>query len=506
VKDRLGQGLLIMVNVFNVSAFFIVLREVLEACLVVGIVIAYLHKTGSTHLCKWVWIGAAAGVLLSGIIGIALTVVYYTKGVAKFTGKTEQYFEAVMFTIAAALLTWMIMWMLKMGKSLRGKIEANLDKSLDQDSRKAKVGIASLIFVQCFREGIETFVFLFGVQESTSGTEVDTSFWKGIILPGLLGVVVAVAIAYFVFRGLLSFDIQYILFLSSIILMFFAAGLTTRAFHELQETQALGAYEDDNRESTWWNAAMWSTKACCNSSSNEFFATLKALFGYSHSPTFVHVVGYVGFWLIVLPLLAWFYWETISSARNKIANYARGMAGIAVICFLIGFIYAVSHPTWTGILTTGLGLLFSTVACLALFDMLVNKVAAIKTRRKAILLATSTLFGLLAILGTILPIVQMSCLDKACRLPKFYYWGLILNQSWLDTADTPTKTAFKAVAVLTVSICITLVFLGGITFVLYLFAKNVGADGNYVYEDMHHLDMDDSVGHAPNQLTADTMA
>jgi high-affinity iron transporter len=496
-----------MTNIFNVSAFFIVLREVLEACLVVGIVIAYLHKTGSTHLCKWVWFGAASGVVLSGIIGIALTIVYYTKGVAKFAGKTEQYFEAVMFAIAAVLLTWMILWMLRMGRNLRGKIETNLDQTLDQDARKAKLGIFLLIFVQCFREGVETFIFLFGAQASESGAEIDTSSWKGIVIPGLLGLVVAVGIAFFVFRGLLTFDIQYILFLSSIILMFFAAGLTTRAFHELQETQALGAYEDgDNLESRWWNASLWSIKSCCDSSDNEFFATLKALFGFSDSPTFVHVASYVGFWLIILPLLAWFYWESITSARNKIANYARGMAGTAFFCFLIGFIYAVSHPTWTGIVTTVWGLLLSIVACLALFDMLVNRVTPIKTHRKAILLATCILFSMLVIFASILPIVQMSCLDKSCRLPKFYYWGLILNRDWLDTADTASDTAFKAVAVLTLSICVTLVFVGGLSFVLYLFAIHVGSDGNYIYEDMHSLGIEEEIGHTPNHLAEHTMA
>jgi high-affinity iron transporter len=128
---------------------------VLGACLVIGIVIAYLRSTGSTHLCKWVLYEAGAGVALSGTIGIALTIVYYTRGVAKFAGQTKEYIEAVAFIIAAALLTWMILWMMRMGKNPRGKLESYLDCTLDKDPGRTKWAIFVLIFVQCFREGLE---------------------------------------------------------------------------------------------------------------------------------------------------------------------------------------------------------------------------------------------------------------------------------------------------------------------------------------------------------------
>jgi high-affinity iron transporter len=203
--------------------------------MVISNFIAYLRRTGSTHLCKWLWYGVGAGVALSGIIGIALTIVYYTRDVAKFPGQTKEYFEAVAFIIAAALLTWIILWVMRMGNNLRGKLESDLDHTIDKDPGRKKWAVFVLIFVQCFREGLDTFQFLFGAQASDSGPVIASNGWKGIIIPGLLGLIVSAGIAYFVFRGLLNFDIQYILILSSTIDMFFAAGLTTGALHELRE-------------------------------------------------------------------------------------------------------------------------------------------------------------------------------------------------------------------------------------------------------------------------------
>jgi high-affinity iron transporter len=471
-----------MVNVFNVSAFFIVLREVLEACLVVGIVIAYLQKTGATHLQPTVWISAGLGVALSAVIGIAFTVVYYTKSKAIFSGKGEQMFECVTFLLAAALLTWMIVWMLRVGKDLRGKIEQDVNQRIEGESGRAKWAIFFLIFVQVFREGIETFIFLFGAR-SESSSVVDKSAWKGIILPGIIGLMVAIAIAYFVFRGLLTFDIQSVFLVSSIILMSFAAGLTSRAFHELQETGYIGDFEVDNIEKDWWNAAMWTTSGCCNHEENQFFATLNVLFGYVDSPSFVQFIGYFGYWFIVLPILVALNWSVIRSYPNKIAKYARVMSGTSLLCLLIGFIYAVSNATWTGIVVTTLGLALSVLACLGTFDILANTFRALKNMRRSLLLGAAVGLGAYTLFTAILHIVQMACIGRSCHLPNFYYWGLILDQDWLDEPRTEALDAYNALAVLSVSLTVTVFFFSTMAILLYLFVVHLGSDGGYVYDN-----------------------
>lgn len=280
-----------MVNVFSIPAFFIVLREVLEACLVVGIVLAYLDKTGALHLRKHVWAGAAGGVILSSIIGITFTVFYYTREDQIFSGKAELIFEGFAFLFAAALLTWMILWMLRAGKKLQGNLEAKVDKAIEAEGAgKAAWGVFAMVFIQVLREGIETFIFLFGAAASGESEDggVDKEAWKSVILPGFIGLFVGLAIAYFVFKGLVQLDIQAFFLISSIVLMAFAAGLVSHGLHELQEVDWFGPYEMKDGEEIgsidrdWWNAKMWSTKACMLSLALLFFLDLYGMYMAEH--------------------------------------------------------------------------------------------------------------------------------------------------------------------------------------------------------------------------------
>lgn len=73
--------------VFSIPAFFIVLREVLEACLVVGIALAYINKIGATQFKKWIWFGTIAGVVASVITGTIFIIIYFATSDQLFSGK-----------------------------------------------------------------------------------------------------------------------------------------------------------------------------------------------------------------------------------------------------------------------------------------------------------------------------------------------------------------------------------------------------------------------------------
>lgn len=479
-----------MVNVFSIPAFFIVLREVLEACLVVGIVLAYLNKTGATQLRKYVWSGAAAGVALSGIVGITFTALYYSREQQLFSGKSEYIFEGLAFLFAAALLTWMILWMMLMGKSMRSSLEAKVDKAIDaESSSRAAWGIFTMVFIQVLREGIETFIFLFGASASGEQEDggIDRDAWKSAILPGLLGLIVGLAVAYVVFRGMVTLDIQSFFLVSSLVLMAFAAGLVSHGLHELQEADWLGPYETKNGEEItsidrpWYNAKMWTTKACCNDKENEFFAMLRALFGYQDTPSFIEFASYFAYWAVVLAILAWMNWSLIRAARNKTARYARGCAAFAVICFFVGFVYACLNATWTGLVVTIFGLLLSVVAALAVFDVLSDMVSALGALRKPLALAAAVGLAVFALFVCVLHIAQMACLGKSCELPNFFYWGLIFQADWAQRENT--GSSWNAVAVLAVSFIFTFFFLSVFAAVMYLYSGHIASDSAYIYED-----------------------
>ena len=111
------------------GAGVVVLREGFEASLVVGIVLAFLDRTGRRDGFAAVWIGVAAALALSLAVGIAL----FAAG-AELEGRSEAIFEGVVMLFAAGLLTWMIFWMRNRARTLRTEIEGRTQAALDAGS------------------------------------------------------------------------------------------------------------------------------------------------------------------------------------------------------------------------------------------------------------------------------------------------------------------------------------------------------------------------------------
>ena len=88
-----------------ITSFVILIREGLEAALIIGIILAYLTKTNGRRQFSLVWTGVALGVLVSLVTG---AVVYYAAG--ELEGPAEQIFEGTTMFIAVGVLTWMIFY------------------------------------------------------------------------------------------------------------------------------------------------------------------------------------------------------------------------------------------------------------------------------------------------------------------------------------------------------------------------------------------------------------
>ena len=95
------------------------LREGVEAALIVAIICAYLAKTGNARYFPRVFIGAGLALGLSALLGIIL---FQTVG--SFEEPYEQLFEGLTMIAAAAVVTWMLFWMRRQARSVRGEVEA----------------------------------------------------------------------------------------------------------------------------------------------------------------------------------------------------------------------------------------------------------------------------------------------------------------------------------------------------------------------------------------------
>ena len=140
--------------------FIVTLREGFEAALVVGIVMACLKKAGQTRLYRWVYLGILGGIIASVAVGLLLNGV--VSGVETMGGVyspvVKQLLEGIFSLVAIAMLSWMLLWMTKQAKSLKGEVEGAISSALNEDNAGKAVFI--LIFIAVVREGFETVLFI----------------------------------------------------------------------------------------------------------------------------------------------------------------------------------------------------------------------------------------------------------------------------------------------------------------------------------------------------------
>jgi high-affinity iron transporter len=202
-----------------VGTFVITLREGFEAALIVGLILAYLAKTGQRQQATAVWWGVGAAAITSVAIGGTL---YLSAG--ELEGTSEQVYEGATMIFAAALVTWMAFWMRKQAATIGTHLREQVSESLRTGGG---VGLATVAFIAVAREGLETALFLFASTENSSPV---------IAVAGVaLGLVVAVGLGVAFYRGALKLDLSKFFTATSVLVIAFAAYLIYGGLHELGE-------------------------------------------------------------------------------------------------------------------------------------------------------------------------------------------------------------------------------------------------------------------------------
>jgi high-affinity iron transporter len=141
-----------------VPAFLLMVREGLEAALIVCILAAYLVRIGRRDALPKILAGVVAALAVSAAVGLAIVVT-----IGDLPGVVQETAEGLAGLLAVAVLTWMLFWMRRQGRALKGELERNVDVALTGGSTAALVGLA---FLAVLREGIETVLFLVAVISS----------------------------------------------------------------------------------------------------------------------------------------------------------------------------------------------------------------------------------------------------------------------------------------------------------------------------------------------------
>jgi high-affinity iron transporter len=206
--------------------YLIGLREGLEASLVVGILVAYLVRTGHRDRLRVVWLGVAVAVGVSLAFGAVLTF-----GTQRMSFTAQEAFGGIMSLVAVGFVTWMVFWMKRAARNLKGELHGRVDDALAVGG----VALGVVAFVAVAREGLETALFLWSAISSTSS---GGSAWSA-VLGALLGLATAVVLGWLIYRGALRLNLAVFFRWTGAALIVVAAGVLAYGVHDLQEAGIL---------------------------------------------------------------------------------------------------------------------------------------------------------------------------------------------------------------------------------------------------------------------------
>lgn len=194
-------------------SLIIVFREVFEAGLIVGIVLA--ATSGVPRRGTFITAGIAGGVigaaLLAGFAGVLSDAL---------AGRGQEVFNAAVLSVAVLMLGWHNLWMASHGRELAGEMKAMGQAVAGGD--KSLIAMAIVVAIAVLREGAEVVLFLYGVAASGEG-------WVALLIGGLLGVALGAAVSFLIYRGLVAIPLHSMFTVTSWLITLIAAGMAGQA-------------------------------------------------------------------------------------------------------------------------------------------------------------------------------------------------------------------------------------------------------------------------------------
>ncbi len=260
-------------------SYLLSLREGIEAALIVGIVLGALRQMRRTDLSSSVWFGVFIASALSVLAGILLTVLGLS-----FEGRAEEIFEGVTMLFAAGVLTWMIFWMSRQARNIKGELESGVHKAAFEGGKR---GLFALAFLAVFREGIELALFLVA---SIFASDVQQT-----LIGAFLGLGTAILLGWSLFATTVRLDLRRFFQVTGFLLILFAAGLVAHGVHEFNEAGLIPAVIEH----------VWDVNPILNENTT-LGSMLKALFGYNGNPSLTEVLAYFIYFVAVFISLRMF--------------------------------------------------------------------------------------------------------------------------------------------------------------------------------------------------------
>jgi high-affinity iron transporter len=259
------------------AALIIVFREVFEAGLIVGIVLAVTRSVPRRNR----WIG---GGVLAGVAAACLVAAFAGVLSQLFEGMGQELFNAAILAIAVIMLTWHNVWMARHGKEIAGEMSA-IGQAVAEGS-KSLLALAVVVAVAVLREGSEVALFLYGVAASDGGSAASLT------IGGLMGLALGVAVCLLTYFGLMRIPPRALFATTTVLITLLAAGMAAQAVAFLQRANWLTPLDTVMWDSGW-----------LLSESSVVGRALHTLVGYTDQPTGMQIVIYLAVILVTVMLM-----------------------------------------------------------------------------------------------------------------------------------------------------------------------------------------------------------
>jgi len=258
----------------------IVFREVFEAGLIVGIIMAVTSGIAG----RGIWV---AGGVAAGVFGACL-VAAFTGGLSElFAGRGQELFDAAILGFAVLMLGWHNVWMARHGRELAAEMrEAG---AAVVAGSKSLAALAVVVAIAVLREGSEVVLFLYGVAAAEGGAGL------GMVVGGAIGLALGALVCLLTYRGLVVIPTRHLFAVTSTLIALLAAGMAAQAIAFLEQAAILTTLDQ-----TVWNTS-WIL-----SDESILGRALHTLIGYVDQPTAMQLIVYVATLTVIAVLMKLF--------------------------------------------------------------------------------------------------------------------------------------------------------------------------------------------------------
>ena len=271
------------------ATLVIVFREVIEAGLVVGIVLA--ATAGARGRGMWVGVGIA-----SGMLGACLVAVFAGQIAGLFEGAGQELFNTGIMLTAVVMLGWHNIWMASHGQSIAQEMRSV--GGAVAAGRRPMTALAIVVGVAVLREGAEVVLFLYGI--ASGGGE---SAW-GMMAGGGVGVLAGAVLSALMYFGLVSIPVRRLFAVTTALITLLAAGMASQAVGFLQQAGYFLSLSNP-----LWDTSRWLSQ------DSILGRMLRGLIGYTDSPTGAQLIAYLLTIVVILGLM-----RLVATRRTPVAG------------------------------------------------------------------------------------------------------------------------------------------------------------------------------------------